>query len=82
VPEKPLLIAEAAEAVVVIDGGQAEADPRSVSSFQAEARRHFKAHFPDLEVDEALLELVGVLHAAREPVDISSYRKYMENKYR
>jgi predicted DNA-binding antitoxin AbrB/MazE fold protein len=82
VPEKPLLLPEDTEVLVVIDGGQAEAGPRPASSFQAEARRHFKAHFPDLEVDEALLELVGALQGVNGPVDIAGYRDYLQNKYR
>ncbi len=72
VPLEPVNIEEGQEAVVLISEGGSERTEKSPQYYQDKVRQHFKENFPDLDVSERILELVGILHRHKGKHDRST----------
>ncbi|NIA12358.1 MAG: DUF104 domain-containing protein [Nitrospiraceae bacterium] len=96
VPLEPINIGEDYEAVVVIGGKRvppvehpegtrfnwAGRTEESTADLQSKARQYFKENFPDLEVSENILELVGILRGYKGKLDKAEYHEYLGRKYK
>ena len=84
VPLEPINIGigEDYEAVVVIGGKRVKKREESVSASKSKARQYFKENFPDLDVNEDILELVGILRRHPEGRGKEEYYEYLGRKYR
>ena len=72
VPTEPVNMGEDQEAVVVVSEKKDEKSEESAQYYQDKARQHFKKNFPDLDVSEDILELVGILHRHKGKHDKSA----------
>ncbi len=72
VPTESVNMGEDQEAVVVVSEKKDEKSEKSAQYFQDKARQHFKENFPDPEVSERILELVGILHGHKGKHDRSA----------
>ncbi len=82
VPLEPVNIEEVHEAVVVVSEKKDEKSEESAQYYQDKARQHFKKNFPDLEVSERILELVGILHGHKGKHDRAEYHEHLGRKYK
>ena len=69
VPLEPINIGEDYEAVVIIGAKRVKKREESVSALKSKARQYFKENFPDLDVNEDILELVGILRRHKGKLD-------------
>ena len=82
VPTEPVNMGGDQEAVVVVSEKKDEKSEKSAQYFQDKARQHFKENFPDLEVSERILELVGILHRHKGKYDRAEYHEHLGRKYK
>lgn len=83
VPLEPISIGEEEnyEAVVVISEKRVPKPENMILAAQDAARRYFKEQFPDLEIKQEVLQLVGVLSAHPEEPRKEEYYEYLGRKY-
>ena len=82
VPTEPVNMGEDQEAVVVVSEKKDEKSEESAQYYQDKARQHFKKNFPDLEVSEDILDLVGILHGHKGKHDRAEYHEHVGRKYK
>jgi len=82
VPLEQVNIGEFHEAVVVVSEKKEEKLEESAKYYQDKACQHFKESFPDLDVSERILELVGILHRHKGKHDRAEYHEHLGRKYK
>ena len=82
VPLEPVNVGEDYEAVVVIGEKRVQETEKVASNSRDKARRFFTENFPDLEINEDILELVGILRGHPEGHGKEEYYEYLGKKYR
>ena len=82
VPLEPINVDNDYEAIVVIGGKRVRKVEKAAATSRDKARRYFTENFPDLEVSENILELVGILRGHPEGHGKEEYYEYLGRKYR
>ena len=82
VPLEQVNIGEVHEAVVVVSDKKTEKPEELPQFYQQKARQYFKDNFPELEVSEDILDLVGILSKYSGKYDKSEYHEYLGRKYK
>ncbi len=80
VPLEPVEMTEDQEAVVIL--GEKRRQPVAGEvDYKKKAREYFIANFPGLEVEETVLELVGIVPQAKASLGRKEYQNYLKQKY-
>ncbi len=66
---------------MVVSEKNSEKPEEPVVFYQEKAKQYFKANFPDLEVSENILALVGILGGHKGKLDRAEYHEYLGRKY-
>ena len=82
VPLEPINFSDDHEAIVVIGGKRVQKMEKVASDSRDEARRYFTDNFPDLEINDDILELVGILRGHSVEGGKEEYYEYLGRKYR
>ncbi len=82
VPLEPVSLAAGDEAFVVVNRKISKIGDESVAYYRDKARRYFTENFPDLKVNENLLELVGILRGRAGRLNKNEYYEYLGDKYK
>ena len=82
VPLSPVDYRKDMEAVVIISEKTAKKRKKSVIDSQSKAKQYFKKNFPDLDVNENILDLVGILRESSSGSGKEEYYEYLERKYK
>ena len=82
IPLGQVNIGEGHEAVVVVSEKKTEKPEELVQFYQQKASQYFKENFPELEVSEDILDLVGILNKHSGKYDKSEYHEYLGRKYK
>lgn len=82
IPLGQVNIGEVHEAVVVVSEKKAEKSEELTQFYRQKARQYFKDNFPELEVSEDILGLVGILDKHSGKYDKAEYHEYLGRKYK
>ena len=70
------------EAIIIISKKETIKKDKTIIESQSKAKEYFKANFPDLGIDESILDLVGAISESSTGKDKEEYYEYLERKYK